>query len=188
MSPEAIGEVKQAVGVPRILRGSRYIELGPGTDILVRDVVINGVSDRVSIEMVDATRITLGVDSEFAFHVYSYEQPFPMARMSLSYGRLRIETGRFTRKDDHTFEVSTPSGEMDITGDIWAAYSMDDERLEAILLSDDRLAIHNQHGMAVTEDTATGLYAALGAAPYSGEGLSAEHLKEALNSTFLYGK
>lgn len=183
MSVDAIGEVKAAEGVPRILRGTRYLEIGQGTDVFVQDVIVTGSADRVQLNMTDGTRITLGHDSEFAFHVYSYEQPRPLARMSLSYGVIRIDIGRFNRRAEHTFEVSTPAGEIDIEGDVWAALPVSASRLDAVLLNGDGLSVHNPLGVTDVRASRAGVSVELGRPPQAIGFWPQDDLRRALNAT-----
>lgn len=162
----AIGEVEIALGQPRVLRGSRYIQIGAGTDIEQGDVVLTGQDARVRLKMIDGTRISLGHNSEFVFHEFSFKSAQPTALMSFTAGALRIVTGRLTRNEAAEFTVKTPIAVIGVgSADLWGGYSFGEKTLDVSLLSKGGVYVDNRFGRVDISVPGEGTTVTLGFAP-----------------------
>ena len=63
-SESAIGRVTDLKGNPRLFRGYRYLELGPGSNIELHDSIIASLSDKLRVTLSDGTIVRIGQDSE----------------------------------------------------------------------------------------------------------------------------
>ena len=148
VSDNEIGRVVNTAGQPRILRGDRYLEVGKKTAVEVKDIVITGLLEKAEIKMSDGTLITLGPESQFVFHVYSFRDPAPIARMSFNSGSFRLKAGKLTGKEDARFEVITPLAVISVdSGEVWVGY-LDEQAagLTITLMSGGQVTVGNQFG------------------------------------------
>jgi hypothetical protein len=183
---DAIGEVEASIGSPSVLRGSRFLEIGPKTPIFVKDTILTGTGGRVKLKMSDGTRITLGESSQFVFHVYSFAEPAPIARMSFSDGAFRIDTKKFTNMEKAIFEVSTPLATIGVRGtDFWGGYIFAQETLDVALLSRGEIYVHNDFGRVDISTPGVGTTITFKAPPSPPETWTPEKASEAIQSTTL---
>ena len=70
-SESAIGRVNDVKGNPRVFRGHRYLELGPGSNIEIHDSVIAGFSDKAEVKLRGGTIVRVGRGSELTRQEYS---------------------------------------------------------------------------------------------------------------------
>ncbi len=167
---EKIGEVDLIAGSPLVLRGGTMISLRKGSKIHVKDTIFTDDNAKLRIEMSDGTLVTLGNNSQFVFHVYSYRDPAPIARMSFTEGSFRISTDRFMKRDAARFEVTTPLAVIGVRGtDFWGGFIFGDNELDVALLSEGGIYITNDQGSVDITRPGYGTTVKFGAAPTTPE-------------------
>jgi hypothetical protein len=178
-SGHGIGVVEATIGEPRFFRGDGQFTVETGVTVQVQDSVITGPNDRIRLRMIDGTRITLGGGSEFVFHVYSFVQPSPIARMSFSQGTLRIDIDRFTERQGARFEVATPLADIRVRGaDFWAGDLFKDNQLDLVLLGEGVVTVTNGYGNVEIVEATHGTTVNFGAAPINPEPWPPEEIED----------
>lgn len=143
-SESAIGRVTDLKGNPRLFRGYRYLELGPGSNIELHDSIITSLSDKLRVTLSDGTIVRIGQDSELTIQEYSGRARPGMLRLTSSGGQYRITTSKSFRRAGSTVEVGTPvvtilSGNADLLVEHAGA-------LIVVQLGSDAIKVKNQFG------------------------------------------
>lgn len=94
-------------GNPRIFRGHRYLELGPGASIEIRDSLITGSSDKVAVKLHDGTIVHVGRDSELTIQEYSGRESPARLRLTSSGGQYRVTTGKSFKRAGSSMAIGT---------------------------------------------------------------------------------
>lgn len=183
-SATKIGVVELIKGAPRVLRGTDMILLRRGSRLRVRDTIFTGPDDKIRLKMIDDTRIALGNDSQFVFHVYSYRNPAPIARMSFSEGSFRATTGKFMQRDGASFEIATPVALIGVRGtDFWGGFIFGDNTLDVAMLSGDGIYVKNEFGTVEIDEAGVGTTVTFGVAPAKPERWTAVKAISAIEAT-----
>ena len=134
-------------GNPRVFRGHRYLELGPGSNIEIQDSVITGLSDKVEVKLRGGTIVRVGRDSELTIHEYSGRARPGRLRLTSSGGQYRITTGKSFRRAGSSMEISTPFATI-LSGnaDLLVEHAVDAGRLTVVQLGSDAFKVKNQFG------------------------------------------
>lgn len=145
-SESAVGRVDDLEGNPRLFRGNRYLELGPGSNIELHDSIITGLSDKLRLALRDGTVMRIGQDSELTIQEYSGLARPGMLRLTSSGGHYRITTGKSFRRAGSSMEIGTPaaiilSGNADLLVD-----AVDAGALIVMQLGSDSIKVKNQFG------------------------------------------
>jgi hypothetical protein len=146
-SESAIGRVNDVKGKPTVFRGDRYLELGPGSSIEIRDSVITGSSDKVELKLRDGTIIRAGRDAQLTLQEYSYQEGPTKLRLTSSGGRYRLTTGKSFKGAGSSLEISTPfaiilSGKADLL----VEHDADAASMTVMQLGSDSIRVRNQFG------------------------------------------
>ena len=146
-SESAIGRVNAVNGKPRVFRGDRYLELGPGSAIELRDSVITGSSDKVEIKLRDGTIIRAGADAQLTLQEYSYQEGPTKLRLTSSGGRYRLTTGKSFKGAGSSLEISTPFATiLSRKADLLIEHDVDAESMIVVQLGSDSIRVKNQFG------------------------------------------
>ena len=187
VSDNEIGRVVTIAGQPRILRGDRYLEVGKKTAVEVKDVVITGLLEKAKIKMSDGTLITLGPGSQFVFHVYSFREPGPIARMSFNSGSFRLKAGKLTKKEDARFEVTTPLAVIGVdSGEVWVGY-LDEQAagLTVALMGGGQITVGNRFGKVQLSKKSEATLVTFHGSPSNPVKRSDEKIRNAIRATSL---
>ena len=146
-SESAVGRVNDVMGNPRLFRGDRYLELGPGSNIELHDSIITGLSDRLRLSLRDGTIMRIGRDSELTIQEYSGRARPGILRLTSSGGLYRITTGKSFRRAGSSMEIGTPvvtilSGNADLL----VEHTVDAGSLIVVQLGSDSIKVKNQFG------------------------------------------
>jgi hypothetical protein len=146
-SESAIGRVNDVKGNPRVFRGHRYLELGPGSNIEIHDSVITGLSDKVEVELRGGTIVRVGRDSELTIQEYSGRARPARLRLTSSGGQYRITTGKSFRRAGSSMEIGTPFATI-LSGkaDLLVEHAVDAGSLTVVQLGSDAIKVKNRFG------------------------------------------
>jgi hypothetical protein len=146
-SESAIGRVNDVKGNPRVFRGHRYLELGPGSNIEIQDSLITGFSDKVEVKLRGGTIVRVGGDSELTMQEYSGRARPGRLRLTSSGGQYRITTGKSFRRAGSSMEIDTPYATI-LSGnaDLLVEHAVDASGLTVVQLGSDPIKVKNQFG------------------------------------------
>lgn len=179
-----IGVVEAMSGEPLIFRGDGHFLVEVGVLIDVKDSIVTHDDSAIRLRMIDGTRLSLGANSEFVFHVYSDKGPASMGRMSMSQGSLLVEPNGFLRRENSRFEIATPLADLSLgSGDFWLGDLFADNQLDVVLLSAGSLRVSNAYGDARLAELGQGTTVLFGKAPGRVESWPSEELDTVMEST-----
>lgn len=145
----AIGHVKDVEGKPRVIRGDRYLELGPGSVIEIRDSLIMGSFDKAEVKLRDETIISTGGDTQLTIQEYVYRERPAKLRLTSFGGRYGLKTGKSFKAAASNLEIDTPFA-MIFSGkaDLLVEHDVDAASMNVMQLGSDSIRITNQFGEA----------------------------------------
>ena len=146
-SESAIGRVNDVKGNPRVFRGHRYLELGPGSNIEIHDSVITGFSDRAEVKLRGGTIVRVGRGSELTMQEYSGRARPGRLRLTPSGGQCRVTPGKSFRRAGSSMEIDTTSATI-LSGnaDLLVEHAVDASWLTVVQLGSDPIKVKNQFG------------------------------------------
>lgn len=146
-SETAIGRVNDVQGKPRVFRGDRYLELGPGAGLEIGDSVITYSLDRVEVKLRDGTMLRAGGDVQLTIREYSYKGGPSKLRLTSSGGRYRLTTGKSFKGVGSSLEISTPSAIIQSgEADLLVEHDNDAQSMIVMRLGSGLISVRNQFG------------------------------------------
>lgn len=185
-SESAIGRVNDVKGNPRVFRGDRYLELGPGSSIEPMDSVITGSSDKVEVKLRDGTMIRAGRDVQLTFREYSYREGPTKLRLTSSGGRYRLTTGKSFKAAGSSLEINTPFAIIESgKADLLVEHDVDAKSMSVMQLDSDSISVKNQFGESELLHRGASCTISFGELPSRPVRVSESELRDAVESTSL---
>ena len=186
VAQSAIGRVKDVEGKPRVIRGDRYLELGPGSVIEIRDSLITGLFDKAEVELRDGTIIRAGGDAQLTIQEYVYRERPAKLRLTSTGGRYGLKTGKSFKAAGSNLQIDTPfatifSGKADLL----VEHDVDAASMIVMQLGSDPIRVTNQFGEAELLHKGEASTVRLGLLPSPPVQRSERELRDAVESPLL---
>lgn len=148
LSEETVALVSQVKGVPRLLRGDLYRELGERAGVAVNDVVLVRLEESLSLDFRRNLKATLAGPSELVVHQYDSS-----ARVFfLDYGFINIDASRrWPARGGSPVEVVTPTGRVKLFAGRLLIASGRYSQVTSLLLLEGQAEVSNAHGTVLLE-------------------------------------
>ena len=185
-SESAIGHVNDVKGNPRVFRGHRYLELGPGSSIEIQDSVITGLADKVEVKLRGGTRVRVGQDGQLRIHEYSVREGPARLMLTSSGGQYRVTTGKSFKRTGSSMEIGTPFATI-LSGkaDLLVEHAVDAGRLTVVQLGSDSIKVKNQFGETELHQQGDASTISFGLSPSSPVQVEESALRESVEATSL---
>ena len=144
-----IATVDTVTGTPRVLRGNRYLEVGEKSALLAGDTLVAGQAEALTVRLNDKTRLTLTSDTQLVLNVASWPDKPAALKLVLLQGRVLVETGGLSKRNDSVIVVNTPVAQIGLAGSgVLLGLSRDGTVLDVLQPGQGAVIVQNDFGEA----------------------------------------